>query len=279
MLALDHVGFACRDLDRILPIFRRVGFSPTEPRALEAVDPATGQTRALGQTSAHIVFRDTYIELSAVPDPATDNHLEPFLARYEGLHILALRDSDLETCHRQIRQHGFKIGDIQSAKRDIQYGRRHGAARFRWFMLDKSASPEGLLCVVDNLTPELVYQHEVMTHANGANRLTGVIICADDTDGARQRFGNILGNGASLANASITIMTPDELAEDYPGFMPPASPCLCGLELRVADINDLADLLEQSDVPYEQLDGDQICVYLPPPANGILIFTQQTGAD
>lgn len=279
MLALDHAGFACRDLTRLLPIFRRLGFSATEPRALEALDPATGETRALGQTSAHIVFHDTYIELSAVPDSRTENHLEPFLARYEGLHILALRDPDIAESHRQIKRRGFKLGDIQSARRDIHYGRRHGEARFEWFMLESAVTPEGLVCVVDNLTPELVYQDEVMAHANGTIRLAGVLVCADDAAGSQERFEKILGNTGKLENASLTIMTPDQLAEDYPGFLPPSSPSLCGLELEVTDIDDLTNLLEVSDAQYEQLSANQTCVYLPDPANGILLFSQQAKAD
>lgn len=268
-----------------MPIFRRLGFCPTEPRELEAVDSATGTVRSLGQSSAHIMMSDTYIELSAVPDPASRNHLEPFLERYEGLHILALRGADIESSYQRMGGEGFELTGIQAAQREIGYGSRHGNARFRWFMLERSAAPEGLVCVVDNQTPELVYQRDVLTHANGASAVCGVIICSDTPGETLRRFASICGAAGKvitqdepqlieLANASLTVMSPASLVTYYPGFTPPASPSLTGLEIHVSDMNALTAQLQAEQVEYTRTSDTQITLPLPEPANAILIFSE-----
>ena len=228
---------------------------------------------------------DTYIELSAVPDPAAHNHLEPFLSRYEGLHILALRDAEIESSRRRIERDRFEVTLMQSAQRSIRYGSRHGEARFRWFMLEQAAAPEGLVCVVDNQTPELVYQREVLEHENGANALRGVIICADSPEATLQRFARICGAPDSaitqdepqtlqLTNASLTVMTPTSLAALYPGFDVPATPSLVGMEIHVARLDTLIAYLQAEQMKFIRKNKSTIAAQLSAPANGILLFSE-----
>jgi len=55
--------------------------------------------------------------------------------------------------------------------------------------LDAASTPESLLCFVRNERPELIYQHEVQQHPNGAQALEGVIICAENADQTAARYG------------------------------------------------------------------------------------------
>jgi catechol 2,3-dioxygenase-like lactoylglutathione lyase family enzyme len=261
MLELDHIGLACRRLPLLLDSFSGLGFRVTEPAELMGIDPASHAPTLLGQTSAHIVFENTYIELTAVPDSATDNHLQPFLRRHSGMHILALRGTDIDQVHRRVLAGGMHAGEIQQACRLVSYGQRRGEARFRWFMLTREETPEGLVCVVANQTPEIVYQPEVQEHPNGAVGLTGMTICTDDLTAAVARYAKLLGVTAEnddgiarfeLINARLTLCTPEALQNATPEFAIPTVPAMVGLEVATENI------------------ADAVSRVLPPPANVLL---------
>jgi hypothetical protein len=190
---LDHVGFVGSDLRRLVAAMRRLGFSTTEPRELMRVDPATGERVSLHQQSCHAVFGTGYVELSAVLSDDPTHHLAAWRARGEGLHILALGSDVPDQDWRRCRAAGLPCTAPADASRRIEYGTRHGDARFRWFMLQPEASPEGLLCFARNLTPELVFQPEVSRHANGALALCEVVVQVESPQAVAARFGAITG--------------------------------------------------------------------------------------
>ena len=153
---LDHAGIAVRNLTPLLEYFSALGFAPTEPQPLLALDPESGERIDLGQLSAHVMFEDNYLELTEVPDAQSGNHLEPFLQRYEGLHILIFRSDDLEALRKRAEGLGYAPSAIQHASRDIHYGVR-GAAHFEWFMLSRTDTPMGLVGFVHHRTRDLTH--------------------------------------------------------------------------------------------------------------------------
>jgi hypothetical protein len=258
MLELDHIGVACRRLPLLLDSFSKLGFRVTEPAELMGIDPASHAATPLGQTSAHIIFRNTYIELTAVPDSATDNHLQPFLRRHSGMHILALRGTDIDQVHRRVLAGGMHAGEIQQACRRVSYGQRRGEAQFRWFMLTPEETPEGLVCVVANQTPEIIYQPEVQEHPNAAIDVSGVTICTDRLSAAVKRYTELLGVTAEncdggarfeLNNATLKVCSPQALQASNPEFQIPAVPAMIGLEVATRH------------------ESDPMTRVLPPPAN------------
>jgi hypothetical protein len=96
------------------------------------------------------------------------------------MHILALGTEDLPAVHAACLAAGLKVSEPRAARRDIAYGTHHGQAAFDWFMLDASATPEALICVVHNRTPQLVYQPEVTLHPNKATGIEAVYLAASD---------------------------------------------------------------------------------------------------
>lgn len=269
-IALDHLGFAVRQMEPLLTLFRRLGFSPTEARELQRVDE-DGRPAPLGQVSAHLVFADTYVELSAVPDPASGNHLEPFLDRYQGLHILALRSADLDAARRSCSAAGLHPTEVQQASREIEYGDRHGEARFRWWMLPAAELSDGLLCHVQNQTPELVYQSAVQAHPNSAVAVTGVIISAPDTLAATRRWSSALGgmeaeNGVfALNNARLEIQTLSSQQAKLPVG-------LAGMAIRVTELDAVRRRLPDSGCVVLGETSATLTLRLPPPANALVVF-------
>lgn len=185
---LDHVGFVAPRLAPLVESMRRLGFATTAPRPLLRVDAASGASVPLHQESCHAVFASGYVELSAVltDDPA--HHLAAWRARGTGLHILALGSEDPDADFRRCSAAGLPCSAPADAGRRIEYGARHGDARFRWFMLRPEASPEGLLCWVRNLVPELVFQPEVTTHPNGVLSLDEVVLQVNSPGAVAQRL-------------------------------------------------------------------------------------------
>ncbi len=229
---LDHLGFACRDLEPLLKTFFSLGFAPTQAERLQGVD-RRGRPFSLGQISAHVVLGNTYIELSAVPDPTTGNHLEPFLARHEGLHILALRAEDIAAAHRRARDAQKNPSRLQNATRQINYGDQQGSARFRWWMLPASDMPSALLCYVDNQKPELVYQAAVQEHPNGALDVSAVLIRAADPAQSIQHWLPITTNSAPHEKNCIELPNAQLRFSRYENLDLPQAPCLAGLEVTV----------------------------------------------
>jgi hypothetical protein len=174
--ALDHVGIVGRELAPLIAAYRRLGFALTEPSELLRVDPQSGATQGTGQWSCHAVFRRGYLELSAllVDDPA--HHLTPLLDDGGGLRIVVHTSESLVADRERCIAEGLAVGPPARASRPIEYGRRHGLAQFEWFRVDPpgGAAARGLTAYVRHLSPDLVFQPEVMTHPNGALALLGV---------------------------------------------------------------------------------------------------------
>ena len=129
------------------------------------------------------------------------------------------------------------------ASRAVEYGARHGEARFEWFMLEPAASPEGLLCLVRHETPGLVHQREVESHPNGARGAGGGLRRHERSRSSVERRLAVVagarlrgGRDDRARRAWIRVLSPDGFAERFPGAHVPAAPCLAGFAVRVADL-------------------------------------------
>jgi catechol 2,3-dioxygenase-like lactoylglutathione lyase family enzyme len=240
--ALDHVGLVAPGLDALVARYRALGFAPTEPRPLLRFDAATGASLPIGQSSAHAVFESGYVELTQIDGASRDHHLAPWVGRHFGLHILALGADDIAAAHERCTSAGVPVRAAARASRAIEYGSRQGEARFEWFMLEPAASPEGLLCLVRHETPGLVHQREVESHPNGAVALEGVYIVTAEPREVERRLVVVAGarpaeaGTIELGGRWIRVLTPDVFAARFPGAQVPATPCMAGFAVRVADL-------------------------------------------
>jgi hypothetical protein len=131
---------------------------------------------------------------------------------------------------------------VPAASRPIEYGERRGEARFEWFMVEAAAAPEGLLCCVRHLTPELVFQAAVQRHPNRVEALAGLYVVTADAPAALQRLAAITGAGLdhgdtlALVGGWIRVLSPAAFAARFPGAGIPAAPCLAGFALRTTDL-------------------------------------------
>lgn len=239
---LDHIGLVGREMAGMLDAYRRLGFAPTEARPLLGHDARTGRAVSLDQASAHLVFEQGYVELSAVSTLDPSHHLATYLGRAPRLAILAIGTTDLRTQHARCTAAGVSVGPVREASRTIGYGDRHGEARFSWFMVEPGASPEGLLCFVQHQTPELVFQRAVQRHPNGVRALTGLLVLVDEVGPVAQRIAAAVGSAATpggsiaLGHGSVQVLDAGDWRERFPGADPPAAPCFAGFTVTTAEL-------------------------------------------
>lgn len=262
---IDHLGVVGRDLDTLLKAYRRLGFTPTNPTPLMGLKD--GAQVYLGQDSAHLIFADSYVELSGVTTDDPNHHLAPWLARRAGLHILALGSDDANASHDAMTKNGLNAPAVQDASRNVTYGTEHGDAKFKWFKAPDELGDEGFVCLVEQLTPELVFQPPANGHPNGALGVVDVIVLAEDPanalarhsqyPGARRIEEHQLGFGLGSTGQTLTFFDADGLAERFPNVEGITAPALAGFAVTVDDIIATRAVLESNGVTvHENMDGD-----------------------
>jgi hypothetical protein len=267
--AIDHVGLVGRDVHAMRVAFERLGFIVTAPKLLMRWDAKTGERESLQQECAHAIMEQSYVELSAVLTDEPSHYLVPLVRRYHGLHILALRSSDIEADHLRCVRAGLEPTAVSIATRDVEYGIRQGAAQFRWFTLPLERSPGGLVCYVHNHTPEIVFQPEVMAHPNSATGVHGVTIVASKPAQVAEQYRVLFEQepaaiGEELRFESgkqcVRIMSRHAFVARYPGAGVPVMPCLRALDVIVRDIGAARAYLNATRVRHQEREDGSLWV-------------------
>lgn len=254
-VAVDHVGVAARDLAPMAAAYERLGF------ALSPIAQQSGRRRPdlpvekYGSGNRCAFLKHGYIELIAILDPALyDNTLNAFLARYPGMHILALAMTDEDANLTRMRAAGIDIPGVAYLERPVEAG--GPIAKFA--RLPFPDPPEGRVQLIRHLTPELVWQEKWMDHANKAVALEEVILCAATPAETAARLSRLSGlpvepdpaggfllrlPGAARAagpfapvmETRVRVLTEQALGEVLPGVTAPALPFMAGMVVRTED--------------------------------------------
>lgn len=166
--ALDHLVLAYRDLAAAAENYRRLGFQ---------VGP---RNRHPWGTENHIVqFDGAFLELVGLGEgfrtPPADNPVYPFagfiaefLARREGLAMLALRSSDAEADRREFLRKG--LGDLPrfDFARKGRRGDKEVDVAFSLAFARSPAFPETGFFVCQQRFPENFWDAAAQAHPNGA---------------------------------------------------------------------------------------------------------------
>ncbi len=275
--AIDHLGVVGRDITALTAAYTRLGFTPTEPVPLMGVKD--GALVPLGQDSAHLIFADSYVELSGVTSTDPSHHLAPFLARYHGLHILALGTGDAAASHAALTAQGFATPAVQDAGRHVDYGTRHGDAAFKWFKAPEALGEEGFVCLVEQVTPELVFQPPADGHPNGAAGVSGVLVLCKDIAETMQRFAAYPGARAAGETAlafdgqTLTFFTDAAFADTFCGMGEVRAPALAGFSMRTPDIAATRAWLNGHDVAVHE-HGESVWVGPDQACGAVVLFEQ-----
>jgi len=240
--ALDHVGIAGRDLGALAAAYEALGFHLT-PFAQHHAPGPDGVVRPIGTGNRCAMLRKGYLELIAVVDPALpSNTLDRFLARYEGIHIVAFGIDDPEAELARLRQGGSAIGGIASLERPVETPEGVRTARFA--RLPSPEAPEGRMQLIRHLTPELLWQPGLLDHPNNALSLDETILAVADPSEVAGRLGRLVGRDPvpaedgfvlPLGAGRLGIHTEAGAAWRLPGLAVPCLPFIAGLVIGTAD--------------------------------------------
>ena len=257
-LALDHVGVCAWELGPLTQAYEKLGFSLSPIARQSGKRTQDGGVEPFGTGNRCAFLRHGYIELLAILDPALfDNQLGQFLARYEGLHILALGVDDADANLARMQAAGIPIPGVAWLERPVD---APDGPRAKFARLPLPDAPEGRVQLIQHLTPELIWQPRWMNHANRADALVAVIVVSDAPAETATRFSRLCGlpfqpdpaggfqlrlpGGAGVAGPRapametlVRILPPDALATVLPGVPVPTLPYMAGLVVRTDDGN------------------------------------------
>jgi hypothetical protein len=275
-LALDHVGVAARDLAPLAVAYERLGFTLTPVAQQSGRRTPGGPVEKFGSGNRCAFLRHGYVELIAILDPALhDNGLNGFLARYAGMHILALAMGDEAANLARLRRAGLDIPGVAYLERPVE---DESGPRARFARLPLPDAPEGRVQLIRHLTPELVWQDRWMTHANRAVALESVVLAAAEPAETAARLSRLAGlplepdpaggfllvlpgaEGAAGPRSPamptrVRILRPEALPRVLPGIAAPSLPFMAGMVIRTGDGNAAARRLLADQPLREAPDG------------------------
>lgn len=234
-----------------------------------------------GTANRCVMLDGGYLEfLSPVADTPHARRTREAMARYTGVHILALGTPAAAEEHARLARHGFAPLPLVDLEREVEVDGTTRLARFGAARVPPEAMPEGRVQFVEHRTPDYVWQPRWLAHANGVTALAAAFVCADDPPAAAARYARFTGllpspDGAfirlSTSRGNIVIGRRRDLAELLGAA--PQAPALAGYALACADAEALAARCRGAGVDIRQA-GELYAAVLPPALGGAWLFTQ-----
>lgn len=222
VIGIDHCYLLVDDLDASLAAYRKLGFT-VSPRGLHSAH--------MGSANHTIMLQNDYFELLGMV-AATDFNTgrRKLLAESgQGLHAVACRAGNVDEAEKELSALGIATTGRRDFERPVPLPAGGEApAAFSVLEFESSEVPVGLAFMCQHHTPETVWLPELMTHANGATALGGLIAMADAPKAAAERLARLFaagrvdpvegGHAVNTGTAPITVLNRDALAARYPDF-------------------------------------------------------------
>jgi catechol 2,3-dioxygenase-like lactoylglutathione lyase family enzyme len=230
---LDHIVHAVRDLDAAAERYQSLGFTV-----------GARNKHPWGTHNRIVQFPGFFIELLtfAEPDKLGDDgfsalfaaYNRDFIARGEGLSMLILESKDARADETVLRDKGVAVSPEMRFERG---GKRPDGTPVKVgfslaFAEDKHA-PNIHFCICQQHYPENFWNPAFQNHANGVERIAGVVMVADDParhrdfllayTGAEKVVETVDGFIIALPRGVVDIITPAAFTSRYGLSAPDAS--------------------------------------------------------
>ena len=203
-----------------------------------------------------VMLRQGYIELIAIVDPAAfSNTLDRFLARYAGIHIIALGIDDEAANLDRLRRAGIDIPGVAYLERPVDDADPAGA-RARFARLPLPDAPEGRLQLSATSPRRRSGRSGFLTHPNHAVALEEVVIAVEQPAEAAARFSRLAGRpvvpdpaggyALPMPHGTVRLLPPDALGTVFPNAVIPTLPFVAGIVVRSDDLGATARLLAEA---------------------------------
>ena len=265
--ALDHVGIAGNNLGAMAEQWEALGFCLTPLARHSGKRTPDGPVVPFGTGNRCIMLREGYLELIAIVDPgAFSNTLDRFLARYAGIHILALSIADEQANLARLRAAGIEIPGVAYLERPVDDADPAGP-RARFARLPFPDPPEGRIQLIRHLTPDAIWQERFMVHPNHAMALAEVVLAVERPAETAARFSLLAGRPVvpdpdcgfqlDLPRGRVRLLPPEAVAQVFPGIAIPCLPFIAGISVRTDDGAKAAErLLMERAIPHRRIAGE-----------------------
>ena len=203
-LDLDHVGCIVDAFATGAAHWERLGFQLTPVSRQRGAAPGREGFHPWATANRCVILRDTYLELIGVVDAAGFNPWARFIAKNEGLHILALRCRDAVSAHAVLSARTDALLPPVERERVLDVDGKPRTMRFRNIFSRDEIWPEARYLVIEHQTPEFLWQPRFQRHANGAINLVAVTFVADDAASLKPRLAAF---GAAIVSEDDTAIT------------------------------------------------------------------------
>jgi len=258
---LDHLAVVVPDLARAQRHYQRLGFRLTRRSSHKGPLVPNGPMEAYGSGNHCTMFRDGYLEILGITDPTRyTGRVVPLLERYAGLHLVALGCRDARQAAAAV---GERLGadlTVRELGRDVPYGKTGARpALFRIVGLPDDSFTEAELFLIEQATPEVLWQPALLDQPNGVVALAGVTLCVRSPGDTAAKLARILGTSLDsrsfrLERGTIDIVDSQAITARY-GATPAILPLVAVARFAVSDLAATADLLRDLGVGIREQPG------------------------
>ncbi len=249
-LDLDHVGCIARSLDDAAARWQRLGFRLTPQSRQQGAVPGLAGMHPWATANRCVILRNTYLELIGMVDAGAFNPWARFMAKAEGLHILALRCDEADTAYSTLSARSDALLPPVPRARVLDVDGEPRTMRFRNIFSRDEAWPEARYLVIEHQTPDYVWQPRYQRHDNGACDLVAVSFVADDPLMLVPRLqalgAEVVAQDAAVVSAklpgrgALRVMSSDRYGEMY-GAAPRTG--LCAMTISFENVKRTLDSL------------------------------------
>lgn len=265
---LDHVGYFVADLDTAGAQLERLGFRVSLTNVQTNAD-AAGALKPSGTSNRLARLKRGFIEiLAATHDTPLAEQFRDALARYSGLHLIALSHDDIPATRERLVAAGFAMQPVVELRRRDRTLPGEPEVHFSVLRPQPGAMTEGRVQFVKPHTPDTVWTPETITTENGAEGLTDMLLCVEDPAAVAARYGRYVGR-APVMRGGLRMVVTDRGAlvfadlvqarRIFPRFDPPVLPYMAGQALR-SDLARTRAALSKSGIVPVAHSGDLICI-------------------
>jgi Glyoxalase-like domain len=250
---VDHTAHFVADLERAARTLSKLGFLVSATNLQTNLAP-DGTRKPSGTSNRLVRLRRGFLEfLSATHDTPLAHQLQAAFMRYQGLHLIAFSNANLEHQHIRLANAGFELQPLIHMRRQANEPGANGEVAWSVLRTMPGAMAEGRIQYVFPHTPELSWPRGSYDHPNAADSLTGVIVVVADPVETSERFENFTNrphDRGRIATDRGVIRIVDEAAAPklIPGFCAPALPYIAAVCIASVDIDKTRQALSRSGI-------------------------------
>jgi catechol 2,3-dioxygenase-like lactoylglutathione lyase family enzyme len=260
---LDHCGVAVKDLDRGRDAYAKLGFQLTARSFHSGAVTAGGPVVPWGSGNHCAMFRDGYLEVIGLTDASMYSSVKDMVAKYEGMHIVALRCGEADAAYAEFQAKGLPIEPPRALERDAAFGpgnKETRRAKFRNMYINRQTVTEARFIYLEHLTEDVLWQPHLLDHPNGALGLDAVYFVVADPEETAKKFAPLFSDRIerfpgvvklSLDRGTMWLTQEAEWRKRVPGGFVPPVPSPAGFGIRVASIEATRKYLASQGVPVQ----------------------------